>query len=447
MKRVGSAGNLSQETLRPVAGPRDLEILDNTITYCIDKEHGGSGGSVARRSNRNCQQTLGNGFARCQKNHSKSCKRMLGPRILSLLFSFLWCYSAYALADIPENFSINCEQILTNVVRSQSLKDIVDIHGLDGTRAQPLLRQYEQNIQRLESDLMDEFFAMNQGQAHPYRYECLMQKKKEWLSEVQNRQHFGFVDLQTVYYPEQHRLYSTLEIIDDAHNPRMHFITKPSSASLTQFAMQLKRKIREMFKFSDVIGQMQAFDDLSMNLLLNGQLNNEDLNCSAYHCLSSFQHPQLKPYWDIFEQGVVKDKRFILSTLQKDPDADRRAAAAFLVGHFHDPKEIIAVLSGSVNDSSSQVRNNALRVIAMTLYKSKMRDLDCRPFIRLLESPYVTDRNKALTMLLALVDDKTCHAQIIQQGKTSLQSLIQGKQPNNHDTAVNLWQKIQNSFA
>ena len=341
--------------------------------------------------------------------------------------------------------SVDCKQILFDLPASHSFQDIVDIHGLEGKRAQTWLQQSTQTIQHIETNLMTEFFAMNQGQAHPYRYECLLQKKKQWLAEVQHTEGFGFVDLQTVFYPQKTTLYTTIEVIDNPKNPRMRFVQDDSHTWLTQFKIKYNLSKRRLFHHPDIIDRMQEFDDLSLHLLLNHQLVEDSQDCPAFHCVASFHHPQLQPYRTLFEQGVAQHKGFIISTLRNDPDPERRAAAAFLVGHFHDPNEILTLLSNSVEDSASQVRNNALRVMTMTLYKSQIKHVDCKPFIKLLDSPYVTDRNKALHILITLTDEPTCKTQIIRDARQSLTQLLQGTQPDTHAAAVILWQKIQSN--
>ncbi|WP_332248013.1 HEAT repeat domain-containing protein [Legionella tunisiensis] len=70
----------------------------------------------------------------------------------------------------------------------------------------------------------------------------------------------------------------------------------------------------------------------------------------------------------------------MIDTLNNDPDPSRRAAAAFLMGHFKDPNEIISLLMVHVNDRDSGVRNNVMRVIAATMFKANIAPIDVVPF-------------------------------------------------------------------
>lgn len=319
--------------------------------------------------------------------------------------------------------------------------NIVDVHGLEHKTAQKLLQTYVTKIQTIETLIMDEFLKANQGHFDAKKYDCLIMKKNKLLADIKQEGPFAFVDLQTVYY-QNDTIYTTLEVIDDPKSDRMRFVTKPSHPVIERVKAWRNRIYRSLWRRSDVISQMQAYDALTMQLTMTAQLKPEENDCPAYHCLSSFHHPRLQPYWDIFQKGVTQEKQFILTTLRYDPDPERRAAAAFLVGHFSDPKEIVTVLGACVDDSSSLVRNNALRVIALTLLKSRLTNIDCMPFITLLESPFVTDRNKALSILLGLVDDPVNKEKMIRYGGHGILSLLHLSQPDNHDLAYALLKKM-----
>jgi hypothetical protein len=127
--------------------------------------------------------------------------------------------------------------------------------------------------------------------------------------------------------------------------------------------------------------------------------------------------------------------------LNEEHNPTRRASAVLLVGHFTDPKEIINTLLPYINDEDSTVRNNSMRVIATTLVKAKRLTLDVRPFLELLNSPYLTDRNKALFILYNLSISARVRAACIKSA-VRLVALLALKQPNQHDTAYLLLKQI-----
>ena len=140
--------------------------------------------------------------------------------------------------------------------------------------------------------------------------------------------------------------------------------------------------------------------------------------------------------------GVVKERKLILDTLNHDPNAERRAAAVFLVGFFSDPNEIVQILSQHINDPSGLVRNDALRVIGSTAQTTKMTEIDVTPFLGLLNSPDETDRNKTLWVLMTASKSKKAKPILIQNAGENLINLLALKQPNNHEMAYSVLKQI-----
>ncbi len=187
---------------------------------------------------------------------------------------------------------------------------------------------------------------------------------------------------------------------------------------------------------------MMEYNDLTYKLENLNQLKINNISCPVYHCTVGFDNSKLKPYLNMFNIGSIKEKKLILNTLNHDSNPERQAAAAFLTGHFSDPKEIISLLLPHVNDKSSLVRNNVMRVIGDTMDKAKITEIDVTPFLDLLNSPYGTDRNKASLILLNASGTASAQSLIIQNGKDNLLSMLRLQQPNNHDHAYFILKKI-----
>lgn len=71
----------------------------------------------------------------------------------------------------------------------------------------------------------------------------------------------------------------------------------------------------------------------------------------------------------------------------------------------------------------------------------KITQINVLPFLRLLDSPYTTDRNKALFVLFNSLDSHSKRI-ILQKGKVKLLALLRLKQPNNHRISYLLLKKI-----
>ncbi|MCR9191291.1 MAG: HEAT repeat domain-containing protein [Gammaproteobacteria bacterium] len=305
--------------------------------------------------------------------------------------------------------------------------DIVDLYGLEDERASLIVQQYQTKIQRLETTLMTEVISASRGKPHPHLYRQLVAQKKRVIANIKRRHHLAFVDIQTVAYPKNKDIYSTIEIIETPKSPRMRFVATP---------------VRIENRQHDLVTEMMQFESLATRLMLTKQLDLNADACPVYHCMVPYQHPQLAPYLRKFQQGVIQEKQAILHTIKQDPNPERRAAAAFLIGHLTRPQEIIHLLSPHVDDPDADVRNNVMRVMASTLRQSHLQTVDPAPFIALLNSPFVSDRNKSLHILYSLADSAKNQHTILQTGGQYLLRLLKLSQPNNHDITYLLLKKI-----
>lgn len=310
---------------------------------------------------------------------------------------------------------------------STQAANVIDLYGANEQVSSRIVKKYEKRIADVETQLYQDMQTAN-GNLDEATFKQIWAKRNRLSQEIRRDGGFSYVDIGTIYYPNNETLYTTIEVIAKNQPERLRFITK-------------NKKISKGKAKHDLIEKMIEFTELETNLLITNQLDMSDLSCPVYHCVSGFHHPKLKPYLATFNQGVLRDKQLIIKTLNQDIDPQRRAAAAFLLGHFKDPHEIIAILSPHVNDLDEGVRNNVIRVISGTVRKSKI-DMDPSPFIKLLDSPSVTDRNKSLLVLITLSKSSTGKTQIIQQGGEHLLKLLALRQPNNHDEAYLILKNI-----
>ncbi|MBA2650122.1 MAG: hypothetical protein H0U75_11145 [Legionella sp.] len=242
-----------------------------------------------------------------------------------------------------------------------------------------------------------------------------------------------YIDFQIISYPDEaNKLYLTIEIIDKKHPDRLRFLNETSKTTTA-----LERKVHK----DDVIESMIRYQAIALDLILQQKFSYPN-SCPVYHCILGFDHPKLISYLPIFNQGVINNKALIIETLKHDGNTDRREAAAFLVGHFSDPNEILTTLLPFVDDKVEGVRNNAMRVIGSTIAKSKISNFDIHPFLNVLDSPYATDRNKALYIIFVASKSKPLGQVINQKERDTLVSLLRLKQPNNHDWAYLILKNI-----
>ncbi|OGV25728.1 MAG: hypothetical protein A3F18_01485 [Legionellales bacterium RIFCSPHIGHO2_12_FULL_37_14] len=305
----------------------------------------------------------------------------------------------------------------------------VDLFGDDSAKGEEVLREYATHLAKLVDKKwkMEEKYQFNL----PEKVQAKLQKERaKMCSLIKNKGNYLYVDFETVYYPDENTHYTTIEVIKKEEKHRLKWLKDQEAEPKPQLEK------------NDLITAMQNYIKKGMELMLNHELDVNSIQCTGYHCLFGFENPQLKPYKEQFSQGVITDKFLIIQTLAQDKDKARRAASVFLVGEFTNPHEILATLLPYVKDKDEEVRNNAMRVIANTMHKSGYKKVDIMPFIELLDSPYESDRNKALFVLLEAASLTKQNLAIRLLAEDKLKQLAKLTQPNNKLFAQQILAKL-----
>lgn len=308
--------------------------------------------------------------------------------------------------------------------------NIIDVYGVDFKESEDIIKNYGNQVGDIESQFIKEMIKLSNGGKDHYLEKVILPKRTKLINKIQKQYNLAFVQFDTIFYPDNKDLHTTIEVITQNDKNRLRFIPSKTKVQIT---LKLKH---------DLVDKMVKFLDTSMNLLMNNQLEVKDNECSAYHCLAGSNHLKLKDSLNELIHGARKEKVQLINTIDSDPLPERRVAAIFLIGLLNDPHEIISLLNKHVMDSNDQVRNSAMRVIAETMRKAKISQINVKPFLELLESPYDTDRNKALYVLLSASNSALSKQLIIRDGNKQVIALLQLKQPNNHDIAYALLKNI-----
>lgn len=259
-------------------------------------------------------------------------------------------------------------------------------------------------------------------------------KKNQLIERIKKYGDYVFADFNGIFYPDKPDLYVTLELVKSNQKERLAFIH--------QDEMTHSKPRRSPHQKRDIIDEMTQFIKMQHRLMMTEKIDLKDRYCPVWHCVLGFQDRRLKPFLDKFNQAAKKDHTFIIQTLFTDPSPERRASAAFLSAHFKDPQELMHHLMRAIQDKSPLVRNNAIRVIGELISKAPEIELDLKPFIHNLNSPYIFDRNKSLLVLAAAVHSEKNKALIERDGRQALIALLALKQPNNHVLAYEILQNI-----
>lgn len=311
---------------------------------------------------------------------------------------------------------------------------VVDVFGDPSAQGARILHQYQDALITLVKKRIT-FEEKYHDQLPQTLAGHFLKKRQKLCDRIKKAGGYAYVNYDVVYYPVDGRHYITLEVILSRDKQRLKWIVPPPFPALPHV------------EAPDLIQSMQAYLDEGYQLIRTHQLDVSKVACTGYHCLFGFDHPRLKPYRYIFDQGIQTQHAQIVASLKRDPDPERRLASAYLVGEFGSPDEILSLLAPQVVDQDEGVRNAVVRVIADTMHRSGLKAIAVEPFIELLDSPHETDRNKALFVLLEAADLPAQRESIARLATGALQRLSQLKQPNNRRFAEQLLEKIKDHEA
>ena len=311
-------------------------------------------------------------------------------------------------------------------------ENIVDLYGVDGKKSLDILRKYGKEVGEISYAIQKEFRGEGE-KLKPGKMVKLEARTRQITEGIKKENNFLYVNLDFIVYPSEKNTYTTIEVVDRKHPERLRFVSPKEKNKNTKTSD--KRR-------NDLIDEMSDYLRLGASIRLKNDTQPPESECSAFHCSWGYDDKALKPYFKKFHTGAVSERQLILDTLHKSNDATRRDAAVHLIGHFRDPHEIIDLLSPYIQDPNNAVRNSAMRVILMTLRKTKITQINPMPYLDALASPYQMDRNKALAVLLTVSDAKSVQQLIVKKGLDRLLANLELKQPINHVPAYLILKKI-----
>lgn len=305
----------------------------------------------------------------------------------------------------------------------------IDVYGLNAEESKQILQHYEKRIAVITDKIHKEIVKDFNGSLDSPEFQVLSKQRKALIEEMKQREGYLYVDFETVYY-SKNNYYTTIEVV------------KPSQKERLRFLPDEKHPPQNYPKTHDIIDKMNEYRELANALFIENKIQPTHDACPVYHCTMGFDHPKLKPYLALFNHAALHEKQFILNTLNQDPNPERKAEAAYLVGHFKDPHEIISVLLPHVKDKDAGVRNSVIRVISLTALKANIKDLDPAPFVALLDSPVSTDRNKSIFVLVELAQSKQGKAYLLHHAEAPLLTMLAMKQPNQQGFAYIIMKEL-----
>jgi hypothetical protein len=254
------------------------------------------------------------------------------------------------------------------------------------------------------------------------------------ISDAIRAEHkLGWVKLSVITYfqPEGQQSYLTIDAVEQA-----------DMASRFRFRPVPQGSVPDP---AGLIAAWKEYEATFFGLLRRSEISPKRVDCPAFHCLGGYQHEKLRPFGDRFVTDVPANEAQLIRVLQDDRAEENRGAAAFLLAHIKDGKQLVALMLPMLDDPAPLARNNAMRVLADVARHHPEIDIPLEPVLHALNGPTTTDRNKAVAIVAGLLDrpdGARRYREVIQKAGPTLLKLLALEQPNNHDFAYKIFKQV-----
>jgi len=307
----------------------------------------------------------------------------------------------------------------------------LDVYGVDGITKTKILHTLGDEIRRYAEEMK----KINMSNAEPTqsKKQTLKMQKKQLLKKVHSFGNFAFVKFSPVFYPGVRKVYLTIDIVTKHDRNRI----PKSKKRLIKHLKNNDSELKLLYKlWSDYVTH-------NNNLMYQEGYVNKMKSCPFVHCIWGFDKSEEKKYVKKFREIANHKASVLMEQIRFSPNQQQRADAIFLLAHADDYNKTASFLAHFIDDNDSVVRNNVMRVLGGIVFKHNVKNIPLAKIIKALDYPYVTDRNKAASILFGLVNnDKMYHKEILTKAGPTLIKLLALKQPNNHDFAYLILKKI-----
>lgn len=310
----------------------------------------------------------------------------------------------------------------TSVADIKHNRIITEVYGTDQVTADRVLKRYGHDLKKY-GDLKEKSDGNSDNTALNKTF--LMEEKLK--KELMRGEKFGYVQPSLVRYRDNQTAYLTIDVVDKKDKQRLsHFLPRPTGNSPDP---------------DHLIRDWTKYENTAIKIENTGRLQRPD-HCPVWHCIWGYDHPALKNYGEHFTTVVPKNQTKLLNVLRYDRSPPKRAAAAYLLAHLKDGQVLVKILSPFMFDPDAMVRNNVMRVIAMTAEKIPLNDFSISQAILASTLPATTDRNKSLYIILALLNNPKNIRPVQQKMTVDLLNMLKMQQPIVHRPAWEILKKI-----
>lgn len=216
-----------------------------------------------------------------------------------------------------------------------------------------------------------------------------------------------------------HAMYATFDIVDEADRGRLGFAPAPK---------------KTMADPDGLLAAWKSYYELGSALSRRGQMPVDRPDCPGFYCLWGGVTPELDALQNKFIAGAAAKERELRTVLAHEADADKRAAALFVLSYGTRGEKVVESCLAALKDPSPVVRGAGLQILADVINHRKDLRVDADMIIPLLDDPSGSARGKTLGLLVPLVDDPVQRKKIL-AAAPRLIDILKLAEPGSHDLA------------
>jgi hypothetical protein len=216
-----------------------------------------------------------------------------------------------------------------------------------------------------------------------------------------------------------HAMYATFDIVDEADRGRLAFSPVPKKTTGDP---------------DGLLAAWKSYYELGSVLSRRGQMPVDRPDCPGFYCLWGAATPELDVLQKKFVAGATARERELKTALAHEADAEKRAAALFVLSYGTNGERIVETCLAALKDPSPSVRGAGLQILADIINHRKDLRVDADLILPLLDDPSGSARGKTLGLLVPLVDDAVQRKKIL-AAAPRLIDILKLTEPGSHDLA------------
>jgi len=227
------------------------------------------------------------------------------------------------------------------------------------------------------------------------------------------------VTLSEYFTSVDHAMYVTFDVVDESDRGRLAFAPAPK---------------KTMPDPGLLLSAWKTYYDLGSALARRGEMPVDRPACPGFYCLWGGATPELDALQSKFVVGASAKESELRSTFVHEADAEKRAAAVFVLSYGSRGEKVIETCLSALKDPSAVVRGAGLQVLADVVNHRKDLSVDAERITPLLDDPNGSVRRKALGLLVPMTSDDKQRKKVL-AAAPRLVDLLRLSEPGAHDLA------------